>query len=66
MLDVVKLGEEALLFGRAEILELLKSLPAQVAAVYEEQHSASARILDEPVDEIASGEGLSSTRGHLN
>jgi hypothetical protein len=46
VLDIVKLGEKALLFRRTEILELFKSLTPQVAAVHEEQQSARTRVFD--------------------
>ena len=50
VLDVVKLGEQAAVVGRAEGLELLEGLAAEVAAVHEEQHAARAGKLDQAVE----------------
>ena len=60
MLDVVKLGEQALFFWSAKILELFEGLTPQVAAVDKKEHSPSTAVFDEPVDEVAGREGLST------
>jgi len=66
MLDVIQLSEKTLLLWRAEILKFLERLPSQVAAVYQEEHTAGSSMLDKPVNEIAGRECLAATRGHLD
>ncbi len=66
VLDVVQLGERTVLLGRDERLELLERLPAEIAAIHQEQHPLGAGVLDEPVDEIAGGVGLAAAAGHLD
>ncbi len=66
VLDVVELGEEAVLLRRAERLKLLQSLAAEVAAVHQEQNAAGASMLDQAVAEVAGGVGLSTATGHLD
>ena len=51
-----------LLYGRDVLLELLQGLPAEVAAVHQEQHAPRAGELDQPVDEADGGEGLAASR----
>jgi hypothetical protein len=65
-MHVVKLGEEAMLLGRAKLLELLKRLAAQIAAIHQEENTPRTRVLDEPIDEVASRVGLPATAGHLD
>ena len=48
-LDAVQLGELPVVVGRAEALELLLRLLAQVRAIDEEQHAPGAAELDQPV-----------------
>ena len=62
MLDVVKLGEHAAVVRRAEGLELFERLTAEVAAVHKEQDAVAPGELDQPVDEVAGGEGLARRR----
>ena len=66
MLDDVFLGELVVVHGRDELLELLEGLPAEVAAVHEEQDAARAGVLDEAVSEVDGGEGLARAGGHLD
>ena len=49
-LDVVELGELAVVVGRAVALELLLGLLAEVVAVDEEEDAPRAAELDEAVD----------------
>ena len=66
VLDVVELGEEAVFLGCAEVLKLLESLAAQVAAVHEEEYALCASVLDESKDKIAGSVSLAATAGHLD
>jgi hypothetical protein len=66
MLDVVELGEEAAGVGRAETVELVARLLAEVGAVHEEEDAAGAGVLDEPVGGGAGGGGLARAGGHLD
>ena len=52
MLDVVELGELAPVVGRDVLLELVEGLPAEVAAVDEEEHPPGPGELDQAVDEV--------------
>src|SRR5256714_13457455 len=66
VLDVVKLGELAAVVGRDELLEFFQSLVAEVAAVDEEEDAARAGELDEAVNEVDGGVGVSRACGHLD
>ena len=66
VLHVLKLREEATVVGRAEGLELLQSLAAEVAAIYRKQHSPGAGKFDEAVDSAAGGVSLARAGGHLD
>ena len=48
------------------MLEFLERLVAEIAAVYEKEDSLGSRELDEPVDEVDGGEGLTAAGGHLD
>ena len=52
--------------GRDELLELLERLPAEVAAIHEEEDALGAGVFDEAVDEIDGGVGLARAGGHLD
>ena len=65
-LDVVNLGELALVAGDAEALELAQGLTSQVGAVDQKEHAARAGVLDEAVDLVAGHEGLAAAGGHLH
>src|SRR2546422_10950116 len=66
MLDVVKFGELAAVIGRDELLEFFQGLVAEVAAVDEEEDAARAGELDEAVNEVDGGVGLTAAGGHLD
>jgi hypothetical protein len=66
VLDDVLLAELVVVDRRDVLVELLLGLPAQVAAVHQEQHAPRARELDQPVDEADGGEGLAAAGGHLD
>ena len=66
MLDVVQLGELAAVVGRDVLLELLEGLPAEVAAVHQEQDAAGVGELDQAVDRRDGRERLAAAGGHLD
>jgi hypothetical protein len=66
VLDVVQLGEFAMLFRGRELLKLVLGLPPQIVAVHEEENALCARMLDEPITEITGGKGFPAAAGHLN
>jgi hypothetical protein len=66
VLDDVLLAELVVVVGRDVSVEFLLGLPAQVAAVHQEQHAPHAGKLDQPVDEADGGEGLAAAGGHLD
>jgi hypothetical protein len=55
MLDDVFLGELVIVYRRDELLEFLKRLFAEIAAVHEKQDAFRAAIFDEAIDEIDGG-----------
>jgi hypothetical protein len=55
-----------LLFRGAKNLEFFERLTPEVAAIYEEEHSAGTGVLDEPVNKFAGREGLTASRCDLN
>ena len=66
MLDVVFLGELVVVHGRDELLEFLERLPAEIAAIHEEEDALRAGVFDEAIDEIDGGVGLARAGGHLD
>ena len=66
VLDVVELRELAAIVWRCECLELLQRLTPQVCPVDQEQDSASAGELDQPVGHVCRRKGLPGTRRHLD
>ena len=52
--------------GSVEALELAEGLATQVVAVHQKQYPPGAGILDEPVHQVAGGEGLAAAGGHLD
>ena len=66
MLDDVLLAELEVVVGRDVLLELLEGLPAEVAAIDQEQDPPRAGELDQPVDEVDGGEGLAAAGRHLD
>src|SRR5436189_4581477 len=62
----VKLGELASVVGRDELLEFFQGLVAEVAAVDEEEDATRAGELDEAVNEVDGGVGLTAAGGHLD
>ena len=65
-LDVVQLGEPAIVVGRPIVRELLLGLLAEVGPVDEEQHAARPGELDEPVERRDGQHGLAAARRHLD
>src|SRR5579864_7344643 len=65
-LDVVQLGEETILFRRAELLELGQGLASEVAAVDQEQDALRSSMLNQPVDKVAGSERLAAAARHLD
>ena len=66
LLDDVFLGELVVVHGRDELLELGERLPAEIAAVHEEEDALRAAVFHEAIDEIDGGVGLARAGGHLN
>ncbi len=66
VLDVVELGEEAPVVGRAEGLEFFQGLTAEVGAVDEEENPQRAGKLDQTIEKIAGGVGFARAGGHLD
>ncbi len=66
VLHVVQLGEEPAGVGGAVAMELVAGLFAEVRAVDQKQDAARARVLDQPIGERASGEGLARAGGHVD
>jgi len=66
VLNVVELGEEAIFFGRPELLEFFQRLPPKIAAVDQKEDTASPSVFHETVDEIAGRVGLAAAAGHLD
>jgi hypothetical protein len=66
VLDVVEAREVASVIGRREGLELAQGLVAEIVAVDQEQDAASAGVLDQPIAEVAGGEGLAAAGRHLD
>ena len=64
-LDVVKLGELAVVIAGDERHELLLGLLAQVAGVDEKEDAAGVRVLEKAVDLGDRGEGLARAGRHL-
>ena len=65
VLDVVLLGELAVVVGRDELLELLERLAAEVGAVDQEEDALRAGELDQAVAKTTR-EGLAGAGGHLD
>ena len=65
-LDVVELGELAVVVVGEEGHELLLGLFAEIAGVDEKENALGTFMLEQSVDLRDSGEGLAGTRGHLN
>ena len=66
MLDVIEFSELAPIVLCCKLLELFESLAAEVCAIHEEEYSAGIGVLDEPIGDVCSGEGLAGTRCHLD
>ncbi len=66
MLDDVFLGELVVVHGRDELLEFLERLPAEIAAIHEEQDALGSGVFHEAIDEIDGGVGLARAGGHLD
>ncbi len=66
MLHDVFLAELVVVVGRSVLVELLLRLPAEVAAVHQEQHPPRAGELDQAVDKGNRRVGLAAAGGHLN
>jgi hypothetical protein len=66
VLDDELLAELVVVDGRDVLVELLLGLPAEVAAVHQEQDTPRAGELDQPVDEADGGEGLAGACRHLD
>jgi len=66
VLDDVLLAELVVVVGRDVLVELLLGLPAQIAAIDQEQHPARAGELDQAVAEHDRQQGLAGTGGHLH
>ena len=65
-LDVIELGEPAIVVGSPVVRELLLCLLAEVGPVDEEQHATRPAELDEPVQGRDGQHGLAASRGHLD
>ena len=65
-LDVVKLGELAVVVVGEEGHELLLGLFAEIAGVDEKENARGTSVLQQPVDLGDRGEGLAGPRGHLD
>ena len=65
-MDVVQLRKLAAIVGRDILLKFFEGLPAQVAAIYQEEHPPRTAELDQPVDAAHCGEGLARAGGHLD
>ena len=66
LVHVVQLGEPSPVVRSAVVLELGQGLVGQVVAVDQEQHSAEATVLEQPVALGYGGVGLAGTGGHLH
>jgi len=64
--DVVQLGEFAVLFRGGELLKLALRLPPQVVPIHQKENALCTRVLDEPIAEIARRKSLSPAACHLN
>src|SRR5260370_1811763 len=59
-------GRSGVFAGNGELLEFVEGLAAQSAAVHQEEDAACAGVRDEAIDEVAGGEGLSPSKGHVD
>ena len=66
VLDDVEAREIAAVVGRDEGLELAQRLVAEIVAIDQEQDAPGAGVLDQPVAEVAGGEGLAAAGRHLD
>ena len=66
VLDLVQLGELAVVVGRAVALELLLGLLAEIRAIHQEQHAPRAAELDQAVDRGDREQRLAGAGGHLD